>query len=100
MFEDQYIVTNRVLGEGGFARVHLAIDARTKQQVVCKIHDISKSWGGWNGIAARQALREVDIWCQLDHVCGFFLGYWGQKLTVFQPNIVSFKRAYRTPHTL
>ncbi|KAI8964141.1 kinase-like protein [Daldinia sp. FL1419] len=36
----RYKITNRILGRGAFAKVHLALNARTGNQVACKIHDL------------------------------------------------------------
>ena len=71
MFKDEYIVTDRVLGKGGFARVHLAIDAKTNQQLACKVQDTRKMRDGWK----QRLLQEAEIHSQLDHVCEFLFNH-------------------------
>ncbi|KAJ4292279.1 hypothetical protein N0V88_005910 [Collariella sp. IMI 366227] len=42
LFQDQYIVTDRTIGDGGHAVVFLATEVKTGHHVVCKVHDISR----------------------------------------------------------
>lgn len=43
-FSSQYLLTDRVLGVGGFGRVMVAIHQHTQRQVACKAVDLRRWW--------------------------------------------------------
>ncbi|KAI0393985.1 kinase-like protein [Xylariaceae sp. FL0594] len=75
-------VTNRVLGYGGFAVVHLAVNTNTGRQLACKIHNIRYLKRGMPGLVAR-VLNETNILSRLSH-----------------PNLLQFEAAFRSCDTL
>lgn len=40
LFSDQYLITSRVLGMGGYGKVMVAVDQKTQRQLACKVIDI------------------------------------------------------------
>ncbi|KIH94781.1 hypothetical protein SPBR_03765 [Sporothrix brasiliensis 5110] len=65
-FADQYLIKDTILGNGSFSTVHMAMNVKTNQQVVCKIHDFPYLKGIWGDVSDR-IQREMSIWSQLDH---------------------------------
>ncbi|CAH0022926.1 unnamed protein product [Clonostachys rhizophaga] len=82
-FADRYLVTNRCLGEGAEACVHLATDTKTKKQLVCKVVNLQKLRGRDATKQVQRRFQEVDILRQLHH-----------------PNILSYVDCMSSPHTL
>ncbi|KAI0840526.1 kinase-like protein [Hypoxylon sp. FL0890] len=84
LFDDRYIISNRILGSGAFASVHLAVDARTGRQLACKIHDLDHLCRfPHSQDLIRRILDETDILGKLRH-----------------PNLPTFVYAFRSRHTL
>lgn len=83
LFDDEYKVTDRLLGEGSYASTRLAIDARTGTQVACKIYDIEKLHRQNKNTSKDVLIKPIQIMTQLEH-----------------SNIAAFKRAYTTPHNI
>ncbi|OTB06844.1 hypothetical protein M426DRAFT_99521 [Hypoxylon sp. CI-4A] len=84
LFKDRYIITNRVLGRGAYASVHLAINVKTGKQVACKIHSFDRLCGFEHPKElVRRTLNETDILGKLRH-----------------PNLPMFEYAFRSNHTL
>ncbi|ERS96417.1 hypothetical protein HMPREF1624_07327 [Sporothrix schenckii ATCC 58251] len=81
-FADQYLIKDTILGNGSFSTVHMAMNVKTNQQVVCKIHDFPYLKRIWGDVSER-IQKEMSIWSQLDH-----------------PNIVAFQRAFYTNNTM
>ncbi|KAK6950173.1 hypothetical protein Daesc_008499 [Daldinia eschscholtzii] len=42
LFRHRYLITDRTLGRGTFANVHLALEVRTGKQLACKVHDLDR----------------------------------------------------------
>ncbi|KAI0887487.1 kinase-like domain-containing protein [Annulohypoxylon maeteangense] len=84
LFSDRYMISNRVLGSGSFASIHLAIDVKTGRQLACKIHDLDHlgRFAHPRDIIQR-TLDETDILGKLSH-----------------PNLPIFEYAFRSRHTL
>ncbi|KAI1144008.1 kinase-like protein [Hypoxylon sp. FL0543] len=84
LFNHRYIISNRVLGSGAFASVHLAVDAETGRQLACKIHDLDhlRQFPHSQDLI-RRILDETDILGKLRH-----------------PNLPTFVYAFRSRHTL
>lgn len=68
VFADRYIVTDRTIGEGASARVHLAIDRQTREQVACKVYDLHSMDKSGQDETMRRLLQETYIRCQMEHV--------------------------------
>ncbi|KAI1378361.1 kinase-like protein [Hypoxylon crocopeplum] len=84
LFEDRYIITNRTLGSGSFASVHLAINVETGRQVACKIHDLDRLRRFADPLdLVRRVEHETDLLGKLRH-----------------PNVPTFEYAFRSAHTL
>ncbi|KAI2465909.1 kinase-like protein [Annulohypoxylon bovei var. microspora] len=84
LFGNRYMVSNRVLGSGSFASVHLAVDAKTGRQLACKIHDLDYlSRFSQPQDLIQRILNETDILGKLRH-----------------PNLPTFEYAYKSRHTL
>ncbi|KAI0115279.1 kinase-like protein [Daldinia grandis] len=84
IFRHQYIITDRTLGRGTFATVHLAIDAKTGKQLACKIHDLDRLRRLTPSNSLIRRIRdETDILGKLKH-----------------PNLPIFEYAFRSTHTL
>ncbi|KAG9253865.1 kinase-like domain-containing protein [Emericellopsis atlantica] len=84
-FSHQYKVTKRCLGQGSDGSVYLALNTKTKKQLVCKVVDLDSLQGkGRRGKdQRRRKLQETDILRQLQH-----------------PNILAYVDAICSPHTL
>ncbi|KAH7001996.1 kinase-like domain-containing protein [Ilyonectria destructans] len=83
LFEDKYVLTNRCLGQGAEAVVHLAIDTVTKKQLVCKLVNLDRLQGKNAQEELRRKFQEADILRQLRH-----------------PNILRYIDTIRSPHSL
>lgn len=83
LFADEYEVTNRILGEGSYACVRLAVDRKTGAQVACKVYDMEKLAKTGKNATKELLLKPITISSQLEH-----------------PNMASFLRAYTTPHNI
>ncbi|KAI5459883.1 kinase-like domain-containing protein [Mariannaea sp. PMI_226] len=83
LFDDRYLLTNRCLGQGAEATVHLAIDVATKKQLVCKLVNLDRIHGRNTREEVRRKYQEGDILRQLRH-----------------PNILSYVDMISSPHTL
>ncbi|EPE08844.1 serine threonine protein [Ophiostoma piceae UAMH 11346] len=82
LFADQYLIKETILGSGAFANVYLAVDIKTRKQLICKVHDLSSLQKRYES-AIERVDREMAIWSQLDH-----------------PNIIAFHRAFKTSNTM
>ncbi|KAI0847770.1 kinase-like protein [Daldinia vernicosa] len=84
LFQDRYIITDRTLGRGAFAKIHLAVDARTGKQLACKIHDLDRLRRlAPSHDLIRRIKDETDILGKLRH-----------------PNLPVFEYAFHSAHTL
>ncbi|OTA81607.1 hypothetical protein M434DRAFT_37491 [Hypoxylon sp. CO27-5] len=84
LFNHRYIISNRILGSGAFASVHLAVDANTGRQLACKIHDLDHLCRfPQPQDLIRRIVDETDILGKLRH-----------------PNFPTFVYAFRSKHTL
>ncbi|KAI1105957.1 kinase-like protein [Jackrogersella minutella] len=84
LFNNRYIISNRILGSGAFASVHLAVDAKTGKQLACKVHDLDRlRRSPHSGDQIRRIVDETDILGKLRH-----------------PNLPIFVYAIRSRHTL
>lgn len=90
--EARYVVTNRVLGIGGYASVHLAVKRGSERQLACKILSVTLSHSDpLRPQAAKLALRkkrenlarEYNVLKDLSH-----------------PNIVSLEKVFCTPRNI
>ncbi|KAF3065024.1 Meiosis-specific serine/threonine-protein kinase mek1 [Daldinia childiae] len=83
LFRDRYIITERILGRGAFAKIHLAVDARTGKQLACKIHDLDRLRRlAPSHDLIRRIRDETDILGKLKH-----------------PNLPIFEYAFHSAHT-
>ncbi|KAI1450720.1 kinase-like protein [Annulohypoxylon stygium] len=84
LFGNRYMISNRVLGSGAFASVHLAVNVKTGKQLACKIHDLDHLRRFINPPdLIQRILDETDILGKLRH-----------------PNLPAFEYAFRSRHTL
>ncbi|KAI8634620.1 kinase-like protein [Xylariaceae sp. FL1651] len=84
LFRDRYLVTERLLGSGGLAAVHLAVNLKLGKQVACKIHHLDRFRQFQNSPSTiRRILEETNILARLSH-----------------PNLLKFEAAFRSPDTL
>ncbi|KAI6092382.1 kinase-like protein [Hypoxylon rubiginosum] len=84
LFGHRYMITERRLGIGSFASVHLAVDVKTGLQLACKIHDLDRLQKVRNSKEIIQRImNETDILGKLRH-----------------PNLPTFEYAFRSKHTL
>ncbi|KAI1096534.1 kinase-like domain-containing protein [Rostrohypoxylon terebratum] len=84
LFGNRYMISNRVLGSGAFASVHLAVDVKTGKQLACKIHDLDHLRRFTNPPdLIQRIMNETDILGKLRH-----------------PNLPAFEYAFRSRHTL
>lgn len=97
----RYLVTGRLLGEGGYGKVLIGIDQRTQRQLACKIVNLEKLYNRradlraptvqWTSNQAinhlpdkvQSCFREFDILKDLNH-----------------PNIVHIQKVFWSPHTI
>lgn len=78
-FSSDYLITNRLLGEGSFGQVRMAVNMRSASQVACKVVDLRAMKkvvekrmhrGELKGTSVLELQkREVDILQKLCHVC-------------------------------
>ncbi|KAI1819590.1 kinase-like domain-containing protein [Xylaria intraflava] len=84
LFRDRFIISERILGNGGLARVHLAVNLNTGRQVACKIHRLDHFRQFQRPSSTiRRILDETNILSRLNH-----------------PNVLKFEAAFRSPTTL
>ncbi|KAK7415089.1 hypothetical protein QQX98_006121 [Neonectria punicea] len=83
LFSDKYLMTNRCLGQGAEAIVHLAVDVVTRKQLVCKLVNLDKLQGNNSREELRRKFQEADLLRQLRH-----------------PNILPYVDAISSPHSL
>ncbi|KXT00342.1 hypothetical protein AC578_5878 [Pseudocercospora eumusae] len=87
-FANQYQLTDRILGKGGFAAVYFAIKKNTGQQFACKVigQDQDLTCSRSVPSAARKsgsAVREVEVLKKLSH-----------------PNVISLDKVITTPFSI
>ncbi|KAH8702390.1 kinase-like domain-containing protein [Talaromyces proteolyticus] len=92
-FVAEYLITNRLLGEGSFGRVHMAVNRKTASQVACKVVDLRTvkkavekrtNDGEWKGTSLLELQkREVSILERLSH-----------------PNIIGIEKVIHTDNTI
>ncbi|KAH7143939.1 kinase-like domain-containing protein [Dactylonectria macrodidyma] len=83
LFADRFILTNRCLGQGAEAAVHLALDSVTRKQLVCKLVNLDKLHKKNAPEELRRKFQEADILRQLRH-----------------PNILPYVDTISSPHSL
>ncbi|KAI2642859.1 kinase-like domain-containing protein [Xylaria nigripes] len=84
LFRDRFLITERILGKGGFASVHLAVNVRTGRQVACKIHQLDRFRQSQRSSSTiRRILDETNILSRLTH-----------------PHLLKFEAAFRSSTTL
>ncbi|KAI1484002.1 kinase-like protein [Daldinia eschscholtzii] len=84
LFRHRYLITDRTLGRGTFANVHLALEVRTGKQLACKIHDLDRIRQlAPSRDLIRRIIDETDLLGKLKH-----------------PNLPTFEYAFRSAHTL
>ncbi|TRX90781.1 hypothetical protein FHL15_008360 [Xylaria flabelliformis] len=69
LFRDRFLITERILGSGASAGIHLAVNIKTGRQVVCKIHrfdSFQRSHGSLK--VMRRILDETNILSRLTHI--------------------------------
>jgi protein-serine/threonine kinase len=59
-FQNEYEIAERVLGIGGFGRVHLAVNKLTGEQLACKIIGISHLTGDVLKLQGMERPKELD----------------------------------------
>lgn len=75
MFANEYLITDRILGEGGFGQVRMAVNLNTASQVACKIVNLRavketvtrRNFNHGTSLLELQK-REVSILQKLRHV--------------------------------
>ncbi|PTB67847.1 kinase-like protein [Trichoderma citrinoviride] len=82
-FKNEYLITPRCLGSGAEGAVYLAIESKTKRQLVCKLVNLGKQDGTMPREDSYRKLQEIDVLRQLKH-----------------PNILPYIDAVVSPHTL
>ncbi|KAJ2989452.1 hypothetical protein NUW58_g3455 [Xylaria curta] len=83
LFRNRFLITEQILGKGALARVHLAVNLRTGQQVACKIHQLGSQLLKGSPDMVRRILDESNILSRTTH-----------------PNILKFEAAFRSSDTL
>ncbi|KAL6860895.1 kinase-like protein [Trichoderma novae-zelandiae] len=83
IFQDEYLITPRCLGSGAEGAVYLAIESKTKRQLVCKLVNLGKQDGKMPRDEVYRKLQEIDVLRQLKH-----------------PNILPYIDAVVSPHSL
>ncbi|KAI0453305.1 kinase-like domain-containing protein [Xylaria acuta] len=84
LFRNRFLITGRILGSGGLADIHLAVNIKTGRQVACKIHRLDgfrRTQGSLDMI--RRIIDETNILSRLTH-----------------PNLLRFEAAFRSSNTL
>ncbi|KAI0408663.1 kinase-like domain-containing protein [Xylaria palmicola] len=83
-FCDRFLITERVLGSGAFARVYLAVNIRAGRQVACKVHRLDQLRQlNHSTDTIRRIVDETNILSRLSH-----------------PNLLKFEAAFRSWDTL
>lgn len=74
-FANEYLITDRLLGEGGFGQVRMAVNLNTTSQVACKIVNllavkdvVTRRKGNYGTSLLELQKREVAILQKLCHV--------------------------------
>ncbi|UKZ71791.1 uncharacterized protein TrAtP1_012735 [Trichoderma atroviride] len=67
LFENQYILTPRCLGTGAEGTVYLALEPKTKRQLVCKLVNLGRQDGKMPQDELYRKLQEIDVLRQLKH---------------------------------
>ncbi|KAL7788320.1 kinase-like domain-containing protein [Trichoderma ceciliae] len=83
VFENEYLMTSRCLGSGAEGAVYLALDSKTKRQLVCKLVNLGRQDGKMPRDDLYRKLQEIDVLRQLRH-----------------PNILPYIDAIISPHSL
>ncbi|KAL9468757.1 hypothetical protein ACSS6W_010451 [Trichoderma asperelloides] len=83
VFENQYLITPRCLGTGAEGAVYLALESKTKRQLVCKLVNLGRQDGKMPQDEIYRKLQEIDVLRQLRH-----------------PNILPYIDAITSPHSL
>ncbi|KAI0128462.1 kinase-like domain-containing protein [Xylariales sp. AK1849] len=83
IFSDRYAITDRIIGTGGFGRIHLAIEVKTGRQLVCKILNLDNDHGYQAQYVTRFPMLEADILTRTRY-----------------PNLLTFEYAFRSKHTV
>ncbi|KAK2768153.1 hypothetical protein FQN54_000005 [Arachnomyces sp. PD_36] len=114
--DEEYIMTERKLGAGGYGQVYMAIERKTSQQVACKIIDIrvirkkrvsSKSQDTPTRLSDTDQQAEIKKWSANQRK----LRYIEQKVKlchreaeilekISHPNIINIERVFKTPCTM
>ncbi|KAH8894982.1 Pkinase-domain-containing protein, partial [Thozetella sp. PMI_491] len=82
LIENVFIVSDRTIGDGCHAVIHLAVEVKTGRQVVCKIHNLMKPENA-HPDSLRRIRQEANIMNCLDH-----------------PHILAFKQAFESSNNL
>ncbi|ROW17751.1 hypothetical protein VPNG_00519 [Cytospora leucostoma] len=83
IFGDRFTITDRTVGSGASARVHLAIDRKTGEQIACKVYDLYSTEKAGQKDSIQRLMQETSVRCQMEH-----------------PNIAAFRGAYKSRSTL
>ncbi|KAM0255770.1 hypothetical protein ACHAQJ_005440 [Trichoderma viride] len=83
VFENEYLMTQRCLGSGAEGAVYLALEPKTKRQLVCKLVNLGRQDGKILRDELYRKLQEIDVLRQLKH-----------------PNILPYIDAIISPHSL
>ncbi|KAL6901728.1 kinase-like domain-containing protein [Trichoderma evansii] len=83
VFENEYLMTPRCLGTGAEGAVYLALESKTKRQLVCKLVNLGRQDGKMPQDELYRKLQEIDVLRQLKH-----------------PNILPYIDAIISPHSL
>ncbi|KAI0166098.1 kinase-like domain-containing protein [Xylariaceae sp. FL1272] len=80
-FRNRYVITDRELGVGGLASVHLAVDIVKRKQIACKIHYFELQRR--DPSVVRRILQETNLLSRLSH-----------------PNLLRFEVAFKSSNAL
>ncbi|KAI1268313.1 kinase-like protein [Xylariaceae sp. FL1019] len=80
-FRNRYVITERELGAGGLASVHLAVDTVKRKQIACKIHYFEGHRR--DPVTIRRILQETNLLSRLSH-----------------PNLLKFEAAFKSSSVL
>ncbi|KAL7930481.1 kinase-like domain-containing protein [Trichoderma chlorosporum] len=83
VFKNEYLMTPRCLGSGAEGAVYLAIEPKTRRQLVCKLVSLRRQDGKVPREDLYRKLQEIDVLRQLKH-----------------PNILPYIDAVISPHSL
>ncbi|KAK0646142.1 kinase-like domain-containing protein [Cercophora newfieldiana] len=81
LFQEKYEINDRTIGNGAHAFIFLATEKRTGCQVVCKVHDFTRSRSSAQKL--QRIRQEASLLSYLDH-----------------PNIISIRAAFQTHETM